>query len=275
MSRHRKASWAVAPLVAGLCLAVALPLVGQEKPAPTARPEASSPGAKPAPTPARPDATHVQRVFPIQNVSPDELAKLLSVFPAAISVYRTSSAKALGVSAAPAVVSAIEETIKRLDVPAPTGRNIELTGYVLEGGPEVADAKSVPSDLEGVVAQLKRTFGYPTYRLSETLIGRMREGSGFSSSSVGLSSAGRISYSLKVERASIGNEAGGTVIRLDSLHFGATIPSTRKDGTIDSRNIGSDANVDIRDGQRVVVGKSGLADSNGALILVLSAKVVD
>src|SRR5438093_1567742 len=72
----------------------------------------------------------VQRVFVVKHVLVSDLARVLSVFPAELS--GRDNMHVLSVSAAPAVVAAIEETIKRLDVPPPPTRSVEVTLYVLE-----------------------------------------------------------------------------------------------------------------------------------------------
>jgi len=61
---------------------------------------------------------------------------------------------------------------------------------------------------------------------------------------------------------------GGAMVHLDRLEF-----------TVDNAKLGHGSveasGIDIRQGQRVVVGNSGLGAPGSAIILVLSAKVVD
>jgi hypothetical protein len=59
------------------------------------------------------------------------------------------------------------------------------------------------------------------------------------------------------------------------MPVGPPPPDNSKPRSVQYRTIGLSSNMDIRDGQYVVVGKSGLGDSNDALVLVLTAKVVD
>ena len=227
----------------------------------------------PEPAPKRsPRAGDVQKVFVVKNVRVRPLADVLAVFPATItfSSYDERSS-ALGVSAPPAVMAAIEETIKRLDVPRLGFRNIELTGEVLEALPAPAEATSLPPELQLVVAQLKKTFSFAAYRLADTLFVRAREEEGLTTSGTSaneFAGPGKLRYSLHVRTAFISAAASGALVHLDWLHFRITNPKLGE-GSIEVSGI------DIHEGQRVVVGNSGLGAPGTAIILVLGAKVVD
>ncbi len=62
--------------------------------------------------------------------------------------------------------------------------------------------------------------------------------------------------------------AGAAVVHLDQLQFTVANPKLGQ-GLVEVSGI------DIQEGQRVVVGNSGLGTPGSAIILVLSAKVVD
>ena len=251
--------------------------------------EESAPPAPPVPRPG-----DEQKVFVIRHVRPAYLASLLSVFPAQISSVdqkgRDGGFAALAVSAKPAVLAAIEETIKRLDQPGTqtegSTSNVEITGYVLEGsaGPE----PSVPlrPELEGVVAQLRKTFQYRAYRLLETVVARARgDGSGFQMKGVTetrLSPLAPSYYELEAGGTSVTGDAP-RVVRLSRFAFSLQIPvplgpqpsDDSKQVPYQYKSIGLGTNVDLGEGQYAVVGKSGLGGSDNALVLVLTAKVVD
>ena len=77
----------------------------------------------------------------------------------------------------------------------------------------------------------------------------------------------------------------GTTIRIDRMHAGLRIPSTHY-GTVDAKtgvkyqgsveyiNSGIDQDVDVKEGQKVVVGRSSLEGPQQALFLVLTAHVI-
>jgi len=184
------------------------------------------------------------------------------------------------VSAAPAVVAAIEETLRRLDVPASPRRSVEVTVWVLEAlGKELGSAP-LPAEIEGVVAQLKRTFSYGSYRLADTMIARGRADSRLSMRTAGSDDAwafGSLAYDLSVQKVSVLNGEGAPLIRLDGLAFNASMPrSTKGSEGKGPRDFNVHGDIDTREGQRVVLGKTGLGDDTGnALILVLSARLVE
>ena len=201
----------------------------------------------------------VQRVITIKHVRVDDMARVLSVFPAEISGMERGNLHVLSVSAAPAVVAAIEETIKRLDVPLPPARNVELTAYVLECSPP-GDGGSVPADLQDVVGQLKRTFGYSGCALARTLFTRAADGSRIQlEAREGAAGIYYLNGSLLIDSTE------STVIRLRGLRFQNVSPTQ-------GGNLGGD--IDIRDGQKVVLGRLGTTEAGKHQIVVLTAKLV-
>ncbi len=181
----------------------------------------------------------------------------------------SASLKAIAVSGPPAIVDAVGEAIKRFDVPT---KNTELTAYLLAASQQAAQADNVPKELDPVLKQLKSLFSYQGYRLLDTMIARAREGQELEMSSAG--PAVRVDrpnfYQLRAKSINITAEGKGSLIRLDGLRFSARTYSG--DTPLDTY-INTD--LDLREGQKVVVGKAGMGSSGDALILVITAKVVD
>jgi hypothetical protein len=200
----------------------------------------------------------VQKVLVVKHVHVNDLARVLSVFPAEISGMERENMRVLSVSAAPAVVAAIEETIKRLDVPAPPIKSVEVTAYVLECSAS-GDAGSLPQDLQGVLVQLKRIFNYSGCGLARTLFAR---GSDDSRLNAEFNERAAGSYRLGGRVEVEGSEP--PVIRLRGLDL------TNVAG-VQRGQIGGD--VEIRDGQKVVLGRLGITESGKDQIVVLTAKV--
>jgi hypothetical protein len=188
------------------------------------------------------------------------MARILSVFPAVISADR-SGLRVLAVSAPPAVVAAIDETIKRLDVPPPPAKSVDVTGYILECSAKSGEALTAPAELEGVVVQLKQTFSYAGCGLIQRLFTRaVSDGNDFmyaSRESIG----GTHNLRGKIQ---IDASQDSTVVRFRQLFFQTT-----------GREVGFMGSVDVRDGQRVVLGKLGSVEAAKDQILVLTAKIVD
>ena len=226
---------------------------------PETKAPAASPAASAAPSPearrgVRPG--DVQKVFVVKHLLVSDLARVLSVFPAELS--GRDSMRVLSVSAAPAVVAAIEETIKRLDVPPPPIKSVEITAYVLECSTS-GDAGSLPPDLQGVLVQLKKTFNYTGCGLARTLFSRGSDGSRFAAE-FNERTAGKYEVTGRVEVDS----SEPPTVRLRGIDLVTWSDSTR------SRLSGD---VEVRGGQKVVLGRLGVTETGKDQIVVLTAKV--
>ncbi len=277
-------SWRRVWLTAGIAVATAagssvLAAAAQSTQGPAGNEAAKATTARP---PRGPRPGDVTRVFILKHAGARAMGELLQVFPAAIS-FPTSGRlpqQAIGVSAAPAVMAAIEETIKRLDTPPPPRKSVELTGYVLEALAKADDSSRTPPELEGVVTQLRRTFSYGSYRLLDTLIARgtddsMLDADGLGGGPPGLRTTTRTTSSLHADSVRVLGGEDGPSISLSRLRFRTGIPYSSgpdKEGIAD---VNIRADIELRPGQQVVVGKSGGSDPGSAIILVLSAKTID
>jgi hypothetical protein len=259
----------VAPIVSRL---VAPTLVASALLTPARAQQATTPKPPPAPEAPRrdPHAGDVQKVFVLKNVRADDLAQLLSVFPAQITSVERTNLSALSVSAAPAVLAAIEETIKRLDVPPPPARAVEVTGFVLECSAKDQE-ESAPPELQDVIGQLKRTFGYAGCGVGQTVFARGSNHARFRSAAG--SKPGSRDHPAETE------SAGTYVLEAGRVDIdGVESPSVIRFRALSLQIIGStasfSADVDVRDGQKVVLGKLGSVSGKEGM-LVLTAKVVD
>jgi hypothetical protein len=250
------ASRPVVSVVMALVLSAPAIAAAQESTAETKAAAAASPSPSPeARRGVRPG--DVQKVFIINHVGINDLVRVLSVFPAELSGMERDNRRVLSVSAAPAVVAAIEETIKRLDVPPPPIKSVEITAYVLECSAS-GDAGTLPQELQGVLVQLKKIFNYSGCALARTLFARGADDSRFAGE-FNERAAGRYDLSGRVEVDS----SQPPVVRLRGLEL-VNFSSTRS-------RVGGD--VEIRDGQRVVLGRLGITESGKDQIVVLTAKV--
>jgi hypothetical protein len=227
----------------------------------------------------------VTRVFKIQYVDLDELKQLLGIFPA----QTIASAGALSVKGSKEVVDAIEETIKRLDIPpVPVEeRAAELTIFVLTPGDQPGGA--LPAVLGPVVTQLNAIFSYKGLRLIDTLLVRGAARSDEKPTDKRAASAGN-------QSTASGTLAVGSADMPASYAFGATFQLRKTDNEphlylqgmnftvsapravepkagADVQTGGIRTNLEIRPGQQVVVGKTSIGSD--PLILVMTARFLD
>jgi hypothetical protein len=200
------------------------------------------------------------KIFQIKYVEPRELQTALSLFRSEIK-YSGGALKVLSVRAPKEIMPAIEDAIKRFDVPMPRN-DAELIIYVLMASDQDSSS-TIPPALNPVVNQLKNVFSYKGYRLLDTLITRATN----SGSSTTLDGSITISETSK-----------------PNYHFAAFFQFGSLDGKIpvlkvnrmtfqmNDKGIGTgiSGDVDVPQGQQVVVGKATMGDR--ALILVMTSK---
>ena len=222
----------------------------------------------------------VQKIFEIKHADIDQLADVLRLFA---STQPNRQLRVIAVTGTREVVAAVEDAIKRLDVPPPATKNIELTVYLLMALSEQTGAKNTPSELDGVLKQLRNVFTYQGFRLLDTLVVRSRNGMPGGINGIAPKNpeeAQPTFYKFYFGSASITSDSNtGRMIRVDNLRLGATVPvktiSETGSAQFKSAETGINTNIDVREGQKIVVGKATIDGSNNALFLVLTAKVLD
>jgi len=240
----------------------------------------------------KPPEEWATKVFEVRHADVNHLATLLA--PLFRGTIRPDSAlKVIGVNVPKDTLPAIEDVIKRFDVPPAASRNIELTAYLLMASDEADTGAS--AELQPVIKQLKGVFAYKGYRVLETLVLRSREeGSPAEISGIAPSSSGQglppTTYRFKFESARITSDEKGRVIWLRKLSLGARVPivtGTFQPGAVGPginpqgnkqyiyMDTGITADVDVREGQKVVVGKANIEGPDKALFLVVTAKVTE
>jgi len=241
-------------------LLLALPLAAQDD---------KKPEPKPAPVP------NVQKLFMLKYADPENLALLLRVFRAQLVPNRDM--RALAVDGSPESVAAVEDAIKRLDVPSAAPTNVDLTVYLVVGNESdpLAGSTAIPKDLDSVVTQLKNAFAFKAYSLLDVLTLRTRTGQSANSSSGGaMQFPGRsepVTTNFSIRSASIGSD--GSTVRIDNLKSNIKMPMTSGGGGLTYQDLGISTDVDIKEGQKVVIGRLGISKDQ-ALFLVMTVKIV-
>ena len=152
--------------------------------------------------------------------------------------------------------------------------NVELTVYLLSGSAQ-GTADDVPQDLGPTVKQLHSVFAYKSYKLSESFILRGRSRSATGASTEGILPGNGMRYSFGYRNLSVSGEAAH-MVHLDGLNLNLSRRSIAKDGQQYWDGVASiRTDLDIRDGQKTVVGKSSVDTAGEALILVIVPKVIE
>jgi hypothetical protein len=213
------------------------------------------------------------KIIDVKYADPDRIVRLVSGV-GGINIRSDSSLHAIVVSGNAEAVATVEAMVKKLDV-APA--NIELTVYLISGN--VRDATDdLPKDLASTAKQLHGVFAYKSYRILQSFVLRDREtanqqyGQPSTSGTIPGSSS---TYEFQYRTLTV---SGGTprVVQINGIRFFVQTPDGKvdKDGNAGYQNSTINTDLDVGEGQKVVVGKSNVRGSDDALILVITAQVV-
>jgi hypothetical protein len=187
---------------------------------------------------------------------------------------------ALVVRGSAEAVGVVAEAIKKLDVPpapAPENRpasNVELTVHLLYGSAQ-EDPKTVPQDLDNTVRQLRSLFPYKSYRVLDTLI--MRSRSGQATMLNGTLPGSDSVYSFRYQ-PEVANGPAPRSVRLRNLQLSVKMrsyPDPSNKTNFQYLDSGIQTELDAREGQKTVVGKSNVTGTDDAIILVVSPRVIE
>jgi hypothetical protein len=173
-----------------------------------------------------------------------------------------------------------EQLIKKYYKPkagsAPTqlDRNVELTLHVLHAKMNSTEPNDTPAILAPVIQQLKQATSLTSFRVVETQILRIRSGKKVETSGIlvwnDAPEHNAPNYQFRTEVY-----IQGASIRTDNLNFGVRIPYKVNESTYQYREVGIISSFDMKPGQYTVVGKTNASSKDGALVLILSGKIVD
>jgi hypothetical protein len=159
--------------------------------------------------------------------------------------------------------------------------NVELTVHLLYGSAEEALAgEALPQDLEPTVRQLRSLFPYKSYQILDSLLLRGREGQDtFASGALPMKDQYQ-TYRFRY-RPSVARPLGEAprMVHLSNLDLQLRLSlGTRRnaEGVMEDQWADSQisTSLDAREGQKTVVGKSNVARTEDAIILVVTPRVV-
>jgi hypothetical protein len=251
---------------------------------------AQTPPASPAPQvpSTEPDPAILRamksKVFVIQHRDPFRLEMSLGPLGSGTKGARMNSSRdegfnTISVRDFPENLAAIEEAIKRLDVPSATqsAPDVELTLHVLFATKAAVAEAGLPPDLQEVVKQLKSTLAYRGYTLAASFVQRAQiqsdrriEGSGLIDPKAYGSEEVKEVPRMIVNWSGIGvgidaQKGRPALIRLRD--FGLSLQERRSGG--DERLASFRTDLNFKEGEKVVVGTSTIKDRG--LIVVLTA----
>jgi len=119
--------------------------------------------------------------------------------------------------------------------------------------------------LQPVADELRKIFAYKGFRLLDSILLRTQPGNRAVANGV-IGTTGRTTYSFTVQPSDVTEDPKGRLIRLDNLKLNMRVPGGDDAGIL--------TEITVREGQKVVVGKSNMG-ADQSLILVVTAKVTE
>jgi len=177
-------------------------------------------------------------------------------------------------------LGAIGEMIARMDRPR-LRENVEVTAYLLAASG--ATGQPVPASLRRVLERMGGAI--ESYRLADTLLLRARAGDENGSvdalSPRNQSEAQKSFYRFGFTAVRISSEGARRAIHFDKLHLTARVPigllPPQKEGQremMDYETTGFEINLDVPEGEPVIVGQAPMLEPGVPVLAVLMAKVV-
>lgn len=168
--------------------------------------------------------------------------------------------------------------------------NLDTQLYLIVATNQTIDDAKMPAALDPVIKQLRATLPFKNYRVSATLINRVKTDGRLNLKWIGgplLGSAAATTHTpsfneFKVANVRMIRDADGQqIVRMEGFGFGARIPI--QSGTaiaangpaapiINYESTGLNTDISMREGEPVIVGTLNVGPSGDAIILVMSAK---
>lgn len=236
--------------------------------------------ALPSTTPQPPE--RITKIIRLQYADPVTLGRIVG-HNSPLTVDTDTALGALILKGSKTDIATAEQTIKELDQPAqssPSGKDIELTVYII-GATDKGDSTVAGNDLGDVatvVKQLHAIFPYKEYRLFGTLLLRSQQGTRAENKGVlnlDFAAEQPSEYAVTYDSAKATTEGAKTIIHLENFRTSARITMKTTPTQLQQFFVQTRSNIDIKEGQKVVVGKANVAGANSALFIVLSAKLAD
>jgi hypothetical protein len=229
------------------------------------------------------------KLFDIKYRSPaslrDSLQALGSGFASA-TIYANENLKTITVRDFPENIAAIEDALKRLDVPDKSPVSLEFQLHLISASMAPSEKNTLPKNLEPVLEQLKSTLKFTNYRYVSSALNRVSDRGRIESSGVTGSlfptPAGVTNnpenpsfYNYSLTRVALTQDAAGKEsIQIESFKFGVSVPIRvgGNPGSVQYRDIGIITPLSLREGEMAVVGTANISGSDEAIIVVISVK---
>jgi len=233
------------------------------------------------------------KLFEIKHRHPESLRLALYALgsgTAGSELSANNQLRTLTVRDFPENIAAIEEALKRLDVPEQSPTPLEFQIHLISASMAGSEPKvQVTKNLEPVITQLKSSLRFTNYRYISSNLSRANDGANVESSGVTgslfppsasfVTNQGQPSFynykirAIKLRQDSLGKET----VQVDGFEFSVNVPvswNPVNPAQTQYRHIGINTPLTLREGEMAVVGTANISGSDEAIIVVVSVNKV-
>jgi hypothetical protein len=215
------------------------------------------------------------RFYDLKHASARSVERVLAMFSGGTN--SDESANRVMWTGPKELAPAIDDAVKRLDVPPPVAPSLELTFHILAASSSRQYERPLPPDLEGVAKQVKSVFSVSSVTLLETAMLRTSVGQrGRVQGKIKPWSPGvqEAEYNITFGRVEISEDAKGKSVRVPELEF--EMPIVGGEGANKGvAKVKLETSIDAREGQKAVVGKASVDRTDETILLVVTARLVE
>ncbi|MGD2115558.1 MAG: hypothetical protein PVG07_10920 [Acidobacteriota bacterium] len=219
-----------------------------------------------------------QAIVEIEHTDPGDVAEVIRVFGVIATPNRDLGL--VTIRGPRDAVDAARAAAVQLDRPPEPTPSIQVTAYVLDASKVEPLDGGVPPALAEVADQLREVFGFRGVELIDSLALRALDGGGgqVTGSLPASGERGVMPYRLGFNRAEV-IHGERTSVRLEGFSFHTTTQPDPEAAGEDAESRGDATrlitDLEVRTGQKAVVGKAASASARGGLILVVEVAVLE
>lgn len=229
------------------------------------------------------------KLFEIRYRSPGSLSEALN----ALRSGSTQSAmipngplRTLTVRDYPENIAAIEEALKRLDIPETAPTSLECQLHLLSASMIESEQSKLAKNLEPVVAQLRSTLKFSNYRYISSTLNRVSDGGSVESNGltgtlfptptgVMNTKENPTFYQYALKGIKLAQDASGKeTIQINQFKFGATVPIIVGNNNLQYKDMGIQTPLTLREGEMAAVGTVNISGADEAIIVIISVKKI-
>jgi hypothetical protein len=223
---------------------------------------------------------YVAQVIHVKTLTGDSFSRLTNMLSNAFKggITGDSSLRTILVYGPKDMVAQVEKVVAELDTPgseAAIGRNVEMTMTLLRCSTKEGTGAKLPADIEPVAKQLRAATQYKEIQVWDVIPLRLQEGKQ-TTENINLTTGSERPATLEIRLTPQATSRKGQswVVRFSLLNLNFLIPvMAGKDYTF--QRVGLETAGEFVEGQKTVLGKVSGMDSDSAIFVVISLKVLE